>query len=80
MTRLKLDFGQNVSDVLYVAELAAKLGMTESAVRAAAFRDRLKTKTEERTLPTPFYMGQKLAWRRRDVDLWLEQRAKGGNA
>lgn len=79
MTRIKLDFGQNsVSDVLYVAELAAKLGMTESAVRAAAFRDRLKTKNEQRTLPTPFYMGNKLAWRRADVDAWLA--AKAGDA
>jgi len=61
-------------DVLYVPDIALKLGMSESAVRMAVIRDRQRGE-RKRALPKPFMMGGKLAWRRLDVDAWLEHKA-----
>lgn len=58
-----------MSDVLYIADLAAKIGRTEAAVRAAIYRG-------SKDLPRPFKLGGRHAWRTADVDAWLEQRAK----
>lgn len=62
------------SDVLYIPELAAKIGKTEVAVRAQVHRD-AKVGTRKKVLPAPFKLGGKLAWRRADVDAWLERKA-----
>lgn len=62
------------SDVLYVPEMAAKMGMTESAVRMAAYRDRSRGE-RKRHLPKPFKVGGKIAWRKIDVDAWLSRKA-----
>jgi predicted DNA-binding transcriptional regulator AlpA len=75
MTRIGIDFnGGKVSDVLYVADVAEKLGMTESAVRMAVARDKGRGE-RKRALPKPFKIGAKLAWRRQDVDVWLATKA-----
>lgn len=75
MTRIKLDCKDGkVSDVLYVADVAKKLGMTESAVRMAVNRDRCRLE-RKRALPKPFKIGNKLAWRRIDVDSFLASKA-----
>lgn len=63
-----------MSDVLYVPDIARKLGMSESAVRMAVIRDRQRGE-RKRALPKPFMLGGKLAWRVIDVTLWLEQKA-----
>lgn len=76
MTRIELGFNGKVSDVLYVADVAQKLGMTESAVRMAVARDKGRGE-RKRALPKPFKIGAKLAWRRQDVDAWLERKAGG---
>jgi len=58
------------ADVLYVPELAAKLGRSEAAVRMAVAR-------RSDSVPRPFYLGRRIAWRREDVDGWLAKKAKG---
>lgn len=57
------------SAVLYVHDLAAMLGRTEAAIRAAVNRG-------SDWLPPPFPMGRRLAWRREDVDAFLARRAQ----
>ena len=59
------------TDVLYVPQLAAKLGRTEAAIRSAVNRG-------ADWLPPPFPMGRRLAWRREDVDAFLKAQAKKG--
>lgn len=59
----------NQPQILYVAQLAAALGRTESAIRAAVNRG-------STWLPPPFPMGRRLAWRREDVDSFMAQQAK----
>lgn len=56
-------------DVLYVADLARKLGRTESAIRAGVNRS-------VDWLPPAFPMGRRLAWRRVDVESFLAAKAK----
>lgn len=56
-------------EVLYVPQLAAKLGRTDAAIRAAVNRG-------ADWLPPPFTMGRRLAWRSVDVDKFLADRAK----
>lgn len=58
-------------EVLYVPQLAAKLGRTEAAIRAAVNRG-------ADWLPPSFPMGRRLAWRAVDVDAFLRERAKKG--
>lgn len=60
-------------DVLYVSDLARKLGRTEAAIRVALNRG-------ADWLPPAFKMGRRLAWRTADVDKFLAQRAKKGSA
>jgi len=57
------------SAVLYVHDLAAMLGRTEAAIRAAVSRG-------AEWLPPAFPMGRRLAWRAEDVDAFLKARAK----
>lgn len=57
------------SDVLYVHDLAKKLGRTEAAIRAAVNRG-------ADWLPPSFPMGRRLAWRSVDVDSFLKERSK----
>lgn len=57
------------TDVLYVPQLAAKLGRTEAAIRSAVNRG-------ADWLPPPFPMGRRLAWRREDVDAFLKAQAR----
>lgn len=57
------------ADVLYVPQLAKLLGRTDAAIRTAVNRG-------ADWLPKPFRMGVRLAWRREDVDRFLEERSK----
>lgn len=57
------------SDILYVPDLARKLGRTESAIRTAVNRG-------ANWLPPSFPMGRRLAWRRVDVESFLTSQAK----
>lgn len=57
------------SDVLYVPDLARKLGRTESAIRTAVNRG-------ANWLPPSFSMGRRLAWRAVDVDRFLAEQAQ----
>lgn len=56
------------SEVMYVADLAALLGRSEVAIRQAINRG-------ADWIPSPFYLGRRLAWRRDDVKRWLDARA-----
>ena len=56
------------SEVLYIPELAAMLGKTEAAVRAAVQRG-------SDAVPPPFRLGRLHAWRKADVDAWLAAKA-----
>lgn len=60
---------QQTADVLYVEDMARKLGRTEAAIRQALNRG-------ADWLPPAFKMGRRLAWRPADVDRFLEERAK----
>ena len=55
-------------DVLYVADLAKKLGRTEGAIRAAIGRG-------SDSVPPPFKLGKVWAWMAVDVDRWLDVKA-----
>lgn len=57
------------ADVLYIADLAKKLGRTEAAIRSGINRG-------VDWLPKPFPMGRRIAWRRADVDAFLAEQAK----
>jgi len=54
----------NTSDVIYLPEVASKLGMTE-----AALRGHIQRRTDG--IPPFFWIGRRLAWRRSTVDEWL---------
>jgi predicted DNA-binding transcriptional regulator AlpA len=56
------------SEVLYVPDLARKLGRTEAAIRTAVNR-------KADWLPPAFSMGRRLAWRVTDVDKFLAAQA-----
>jgi len=56
--------------VLYVPDLARMIGKTDSAVRAGIQRG-------ADWLPPAFLMGRRHAWRRADVERWLDARATG---
>lgn len=60
------------ADVLYVPQLAAKLGRTEAAIRSGVSRSAA-------WIPPRLDMGGRLAWRRETVDQWLAKREKKGN-
>ena len=64
------------ADVIYVAELAAKLGRTEKAIRAGLHKIRRGQAVD--WLPPHFRLGLKYAWRVADVDAWLDQQARKG--
>lgn len=51
--------------LLYVPQLAERLGMTETAVRCAVQR-------RSAAIPAPVRLGRRIAWRERDVERWLE--------
>lgn len=62
------------ADVLYVPDMARKLGRTEAAIRTAIERDRLRG-SRKKSLPPPFKLGGKWAWRRADFEAWLAEKA-----
>lgn len=57
------------AQVLYVAELARMLGMTEAALRGHVYR-------RSGAIPKAFKLGGKLAWRRSTVQAFLEDRER----
>lgn len=57
------------ASVLYVADLARKLGKTESAIRMAVHRD-------SGAVPPHFYTGRRMTWLSADVDAWLKAKAR----
>lgn len=56
-------------EILYVPDMAAKLGKTEAAIRQAFYRG-------ADWLPKPFRMGSRIAWRVKDVDAFFEARSQ----
>jgi predicted DNA-binding transcriptional regulator AlpA len=58
-------------DVLYVPDVARRLGRSEPAIRSALARG-------SSWLPPSFKMGRRVAWRRVDFDRFLAAQAKGG--
>lgn len=59
-----------MSDLLYIKDLAQKLGTTEAAVRSRVQR-------RDDSIPPFFWMGRRVVWRTATVDEWLrEQEAK----
>ena len=56
-----------MSDVIYMSELAKMLGKTEGAIRSAVQQRR-------ESVPPSFKLGGKHAWRRIDVESWIEAR------
>jgi predicted DNA-binding transcriptional regulator AlpA len=58
-----------MSEVLYVADLARLLGMTEAAVRGHVYR-------RSTAVPPAFTLGRRLAWRRATVMAYLEERER----
>lgn len=61
--------GIETADVLYVPQLARKLGKTDAAIRQAVNRG-------AEWLPPSFRLGSRIAWRVEDVDRFLEERSK----
>lgn len=57
------------TEVLYVADLARLLGITEAAVRGHFYR-------RSGAIPKGFKLGTKLAWRRSTVLQFLEDRER----
>jgi predicted DNA-binding transcriptional regulator AlpA len=55
------------TEVLFIADLARMLGMTEAAVRGHYYR-------RSGAIPKGFKLGAKLAWRRTSVLQFLEDR------
>ncbi len=59
-----------MSDLLYVKDIADKLGTTEAAVRSRVQR-------RDGSIPPFFWMGKRIVWRVETVDQWLkDQEAK----
>jgi len=58
-----------MSDVIYLPELARKLGMTEAAVRG-----HIQRRTD--AIPPYFWLGKRIAWRSKSVDGWLEKKGR----
>lgn len=65
-----------MSDVLYIPDMARKLGRTEAAIRAAVQRDRSRG-SRKKALPPAFKLGSMWCWRVADVDAWLARKAAG---
>lgn len=63
-----------MSDVLYIPDMARKLGRTEAAIRAAVQRDQSRG-SRKKALPPAFKLGGLWAWRAVDVDHWLAVKA-----
>tara|TARA_R110000868_G_scaffold281860_2_gene542102 strand:+ start:853 stop:1038 length:186 start_codon:yes stop_codon:yes gene_type:complete len=55
------------AEILYVAQLADMLGMSEAAVRAAVYR-------QSPAIPPAFKLGKKLAWSRTAVLAFLREK------
>ncbi len=55
-------------EILYVADLARKLGRTESGVRMAVHR-------RSESVPPHFMLAGRIAWRAEDVTTWLRKKA-----
>lgn len=60
---------KETADVLYVPELALKLGKTEAAIRQGLSRG-------ADWIPPAFKMGSRIAWRLEDVDRFIEEKSK----
>jgi predicted DNA-binding transcriptional regulator AlpA len=58
-----------MADVLYIPDMAKKLGRSEAAIRSAVARG-------ADWLPLHFHMGHRVAWREADVNAFLRKQAK----
>lgn len=56
-----------MADVLYTEDVAERLGNSVEGVRALVRRG---------SVPAPFKVGRRNAWRRADFDQWLERQAR----
>ena len=59
---------KDLPDILYVADIAKKLGTTPGAIKAHVRR-------QTGVVPKPFRMGRKLAWYRVAVDAYIARKA-----
>lgn len=57
-------------NILYVADMARYLDMTESAVRSAIQR---KRRGEQVIFPNPMRIGNRVCWKKQSVDAWLDE-------
>lgn len=64
------------ADVLYIADVAAKLGKSTDAVRASVHR--LMNQKKPVDLPRPFKIGSEWAWSRSTFDAWLADKERAG--
>lgn len=62
------------ADVIYIEDVAKRLGKTETAVRALFHRDS-KLGSRKKTLPPAIRIGRRIAWRVADFDAWLAAKA-----
>lgn len=53
-------------DILYIPDLARLLGRTETGIRQAAYR-------RSRSVPQAMKLGDRYAWKRAEVEDWLQQ-------
>lgn len=56
-------------DLLFVPDLAYRIGVSHDAVRSMIRRE---------VLPAPAKLGRRLVWRRSDIDRWLDEKFSGG--
>lgn len=55
-----------MSEILYIPDLARKLGRTETGIRQAAYR-------RSRSVPPAMKHGNRYTWRLADVERWLDE-------
>ena len=60
---------QSKPEILYIADLARRLGRTESGVRMAVHR-------RSESVPPHFKLGNRIAWNAADVTAWLRKKAR----
>lgn len=65
-------------DVLYIADVAAKLGKSVSAIRARVHRIAVLGRPGD--LPVPFKLDGSWAWRRETFDEWLIMQEQSATA
>lgn len=61
-----------MSELLYMPQMAEKLGTTVTALRSKV--DRMMNQSQRVDLPRPIRLGKKYAWRIETVENWLKSK------